>query len=368
MSTPPPKVFIVGGTGAQGRPVIRGLVENGAYSVRVLTRDPQSKHAKSLKELNPSLVELVEGSFASEKDLRAGYRGCDFAFVNIDGFNCGEKTEVYWAMRSYELALQEGIKFFVYGNLDYGLKKGNWDAKYRCGHYDGKGRIGEWILQQTKSSTGEKMGAALFTTGPYIEMSLASRTIMTPVIGEDGVVTWRVPLGEGAIPHVALEDCKYYVRWLFDNRKEANGMDLEVAIAHIGYAELAAAFEKVTGHAARYVDVSMDEYWTKGVFAERANAVCGYNSSRDDPAHMTIKDNFTGFWNLWRDSGDNKGVVRRDYALLDEIHPGRIRSAEDWFRAEEQRGKKAGLGSLWDRVNALKPVLKDAEDARRGKL
>jgi hypothetical protein len=131
----------VGGTGAQGRPVIKGLVKDGAYSVRVLTRDTSSKHAQGLKALNSSLVELVEGTFASEKDLRNGYRGCEYAFVNIDGFNCGEKTEVYWATRSYELALQEGIKFFVYGNLDYGLKKGNWNQKYRCGHYDSKGRV-----------------------------------------------------------------------------------------------------------------------------------------------------------------------------------------------------------------------------------
>jgi hypothetical protein len=269
-----------------------------------LTRDSNSKHAGAIKALNPSLVEIVEGTFASENDLRKGYRGCEFAFVNIDGFDCGEKTEIFWAMRSYELALQEGNKFFVYGNLDYGLKKGNWDERYRCGHYDGKGRIGEWILQQTKTN-GEKMGAALFTTGPYIEMSIAAKTIMTPTV-DDGVLTWRVPLGEGAVPHVALEDCKHYVRWLFDNRKEAIGMDLEVAINHIGYKELVEAFEKVTGHPARYIPVTIDEYWTNGVFAYAANAVCGYNSSRDDPAHVTVRDNFTGFWNMWHDSGDNK--------------------------------------------------------------
>jgi hypothetical protein len=68
-------------------------------------------------------VELLEGTFASEADLRKGFRGCDGAFVNIDGFNCGEKTEIYWAIRCYELALEEGIKFYVYGNLDYVYKK-----------------------------------------------------------------------------------------------------------------------------------------------------------------------------------------------------------------------------------------------------
>lgn len=33
------KVLVIGGTGAQGAHVVKSLVEDGAYSVRVLTRD-----------------------------------------------------------------------------------------------------------------------------------------------------------------------------------------------------------------------------------------------------------------------------------------------------------------------------------------
>lgn len=33
------KVAVIGGTGAQGAAVIKALVQDGAYSVRVLTRD-----------------------------------------------------------------------------------------------------------------------------------------------------------------------------------------------------------------------------------------------------------------------------------------------------------------------------------------
>jgi hypothetical protein len=86
-------------------------------------------------------VEIVEGSFADEDVLRNGFRGCGGAFVNIDGFNTGEKTETYWASRAYEIALEEGIEFFVYGNLDYALKISGYDPKFRTGHYDGKGRM-----------------------------------------------------------------------------------------------------------------------------------------------------------------------------------------------------------------------------------
>ncbi|KAK5240108.1 hypothetical protein LTR40_012239, partial [Exophiala xenobiotica] len=68
-------IFVVGGTGAQGIPVIRGLVKDKKYKCRVLTRDANSARAKDLLALGN--VELLEGSFASEADLRKGFRGCD---------------------------------------------------------------------------------------------------------------------------------------------------------------------------------------------------------------------------------------------------------------------------------------------------
>lgn len=122
------RIFVIGGTGAEGIPVIRSLIKDKKYSCRVLTRDHNSSRAQALVALGN--VELIEGTFADESNLRNGYLGCDGAFVNIDGFNSGEKTESYWAVRAYELAIQEGIKFFVYGNLDYSLKKSGYDPKY----------------------------------------------------------------------------------------------------------------------------------------------------------------------------------------------------------------------------------------------
>jgi hypothetical protein len=352
------KIFVVGGTGAQGIPIIRALVADNQYSVRFLSRDLSSRRAKDLLALNN--VSALAGSFADEATLRKGFRGCDGAFINIDGFNTGEKTEMYWAIRSYEIAIEEGIKFFVYGNLDYGLKKAGYDSRFRTGHYDGKGRVGEWILFQNQANN-HRMGAAVFTSGPYIEMVISPGTPMTPAV-ENGVLTWRVPLGDGAVPHVSLEDCGYYVRWLFDHPERAYGMDLEVAIDDISYADLARAFERVTGHPARYVDTDLDTYWRSGPLSAAASAPAGYNADLNDKSTMRIRDNFTGFWQLWKHR-----VVTRDYALLDEIHPNRIRSAEEWFRREDQR---LGKGGLWDSVQPQNwtPILKIGEDMRTGKL
>lgn len=361
MSQATSNIFVVGGTGAQGMPIIRALVADGKYSVRFLTRDVGSRRARELLALEN--VSAVEGSFADEATLREGFRGCDGAFVNIDGFNTGEKAETYWAIRSYEIAIEEGIRFFVYGNLDYGLKKAGYDSRFRTGHYDGKGRIGEWILFQNQVNR-DRMGAALFTSGPYLEMVISPGTPMTPTV-EDGVLTWRVPLGDGAVPHVSLEDCGYYVRWLFDHPERANGMDLEVAVDDVAYADLAAAFEKVTGHPARYVDTDLDTYWRNGPLGVIADAPAGYNADRKDKSTMTVRDNFTGFWNLWKHR-----VIKRDYALLDEIHPNRIRSAEEWFGRQDHLARERSGGGLWERIQPENrtPILKIGEDKRQGRL
>ena len=314
------KIFVIGATGAQGLPVVGALVADKKYSVRALSRDPSSRRAQLLLALGD--VSILEGTFADEAVLREGFRGCDGAYINIDSFNAGEKTEIYWAIRCYEIAIEEGVKFFVYSNLEYALKSAGYDSKFRSILYDGKGRVGEWILFQNQVNK-DRMGAAMLTTGPYMEMTISAVTPMTPSV-EDGVVTWRVPLGDGAVPHVALEDCGYYARWLFDNSERANGMNLEVAIEPVDYHKLAAAFETVTGHPAQYIDTELNAYWSAGPLTKDAESPAGYNADLNDKSTMSVRDSFTGFWNIFK-----YGVIRRDYALLDEIHPSRIKSVEE---------------------------------------
>ena len=145
-------------------------------------------------------------------------------------------------------------------------------------------------------------------------------------------------------------------------------MDLEVAIDLVAYTDLAAAFEKVTGHPARYIDTDLDTYWRNGPLSALADSPAGYNADPNDKSTMSNRDNFTGWWNMWKHR-----IVKRDFALLDEIHPNRIRSAEQWFRTEDQLGRELGKGSLWERLqpeNQRKnaPILKLREDTRTGKL
>jgi uncharacterized protein YbjT (DUF2867 family) len=86
-------ILVIGGTGAQGMPVVRGFVFDGRYAVKVLARDTQSPRAQKLASISPK-VEILEGLFTSEVDLINGLQGSQGSFLNIDGFTIGEKAKM----------------------------------------------------------------------------------------------------------------------------------------------------------------------------------------------------------------------------------------------------------------------------------
>ncbi|KAI1167653.1 hypothetical protein F5B18DRAFT_396553 [Nemania serpens] len=361
MSTPR-LVSVIGGTGAQGIPIIKSLVSSGLYTVRALTRDPTNARFKELQSYGP--VEPVIGTYASESDLRTLFRGAWGAFVNIDGTNSGEKGEIFWTIRAWELAIEAGVQVFVLGTLDYAYKNSGFRPQFRVGHYDAKGRVGDFILAQNKDAEFRKlvnMRSALFTTGPYVEMTLGKHTVFAPVVEGDTAV-WRVPLARGAVPFTALDDCGFYVKYLFDHPEEADGLNLAVALDHVNFDEYTRAFTSVTGHPARWEDVDVRQHLERA-FGPKIDEQYGYNTDPTDPAAITLRQNFTAFFEVWRNSGGNQGIVTRDYAFLDRIHPERIKSVEEWLRREEKKGR-----NIWSSTKELGHVLKALEEGFTGKI
>ncbi|KAH7194117.1 hypothetical protein DER44DRAFT_848148 [Fusarium oxysporum] len=253
-------ILVIGGTGAQGIPVVRGLIFDG-----------------QLASVSPK-VQILEGTFTSEVDLINGLQGSQGSFLNIDGFTIGEKAKMM--------------------------------AQHR----------------HNKAQAFYNMTMATFTMGTYIEMAISGGNQMAPQVviqkGEE-VVIWRVPLTQpGAVVHVSLEGCAYSWHWLFDH-PQRDGIDLEVASECLRYADLAATLQ--------------NQYWINGPMSKRASPAAGIEADVGESDTLTVKEDFTGFWNMWRDSGGNAGVIKRDYELLDKIHPNRIRSVERFFRLANER-------------------------------
>lgn len=124
------------------------------------------------------------------------------------------------------------------------------------------------------------------------------------------------PLGDGALPMIALDDLGEYARWIFDHPDTSAGINLEASSLHVRFDEVARAFTKVTGHKARYQDVPFKQYFDSFV---REDASSSHQVSATEPGVLTFRESFTGWWNVWRHSGGDNPVIKRDYALLDKV-------------------------------------------------
>jgi hypothetical protein len=111
--------------------------------------------------------------------------------------------------------------------------------------------------------------------------------------------------------------------------------------------DLASAFTEATGRKAAYKDVSLEEYFATGLFSVAADAKIGHGVTGLEPTLFTVRENFSGFWNTWKDE-----LTKRDYRLLDEILPSRIKSVKEWMIKTGYTGER-------------RPVLKDHRDGSR---
>ncbi|OQD81632.1 hypothetical protein PENANT_c026G11844 [Penicillium antarcticum] len=334
-------ILVIGGSGAQGMPVVRWLSQQPQYSaIRVLTRDSTSENSQYLATI--SKVSLYVGQTDNEEDLKGAFAGIDLAHVNLNSFALGIKNELYWGIRIYEIAVQAGVKHFIWSSLDRFMADTNYDDETRVGHYYGKAYVEQWLsaIPQRRDSTRW----SILTTGPYIEML---SELLRPRQRDDGMYIFEVPLGNGLVPFVHLEDLGHYVHWIFSNPDQSAGLNVKVAMEHVSYEYLAATFTKVTGRPAIYRNISFDEFFTAGPLSSIAEVKLGPQKDQDDPTLLSYRENFTAWWKLYQRAGNDRNILKRDYEFLDRIFPERVRTVEDWMRKIDYTG-------------AARPVLKAA--------
>ncbi|RFU75303.1 hypothetical protein TARUN_6940 [Trichoderma arundinaceum] len=319
-------ILIIGGTGAQGLPVVKALASDSKYNVRVITRSSSSDEAQELAKIDG--VTIHEGNAYDEITLRHALKGANGIFVNTNGLAIGEKAEIYWGIRLYELSREFGLEHFVYAGLEYASKLGNFQPKYRCSFLDAKGKVVDYISAQPTTP----MAWSVLTSCPYLD-TLSELLRPFPDPSDPATLVFAAPLGEAKCPLIYLEDYGAYARWIFDYPARSNGLDLRVATEDINWNDVAASFTEVTGIKSVYKDFKLDDYFRLGTIPN-PDAKMGHSGDLNDSTLLTYRESFTGFWNLWKD-----GLTTRDYDLLDEILPSRVKSVREWMKKTGYTGK-----------------------------
>jgi uncharacterized protein YbjT (DUF2867 family) len=113
------------------------------YKVNVLTRNQETENSKKLGAL-PN-VTLFTGETDDEVALRKAFAGVDYAFVNLNSWALGIKNEIFWGIRIFEIAVQSGVKHYIWSSLDNFAPETQFDDSISAGHYYGKGHVEQWM-------------------------------------------------------------------------------------------------------------------------------------------------------------------------------------------------------------------------------
>ena len=251
-----PIVAVVGATGAQGGAVVDSLLADGTFTVRALTRDPNSAKAQQLAAAG---CEVVQADLDSLESLKAAFSGASGAFFLTNYWeHFSPEKEVQQLKNMADAAKSVGVAHAVWTTLeDTRLLVADRDdfptlqGKYKVPHYDGKGEADKYLAEIGLPHTN-------LLTSFYWQNFISFG--MGPQPGPDGKLKITFPIGQAAIPLVDVADIGHSVTRILRNPETFIGLTTGVSSLHLTGNQMAAAFSRVLGLEISFYAPSRDEY------------------------------------------------------------------------------------------------------------
>ena len=190
-STTKPIIVITGATGAQGGSVLRALKATGHFSLRAVTRNPQSETAQALAK---SGVEVVKGDATDAQSMERAFAGAWGAFLVTSFWDpaagLAPDTDLVQGKIMVDAAVAAGVKFVVWSSRhDIEAISG---GKLDVPHYTLKNKGEQYIR-----SVG--LDAAFVYAGFYSSNWINFPPLAGTQREKDGSIVIRQPLNSDAI-------------------------------------------------------------------------------------------------------------------------------------------------------------------------
>ncbi|KAK3116497.1 hypothetical protein LTR53_003101 [Teratosphaeriaceae sp. CCFEE 6253] len=321
------RIVVLGGTGNQGLSVVKALSHNAHYRISVLTRDPTS--AKALRLQSEHDVTLIPGTYTTLPGLHAALDDQDVAYISLDSFSLTEAEEYFWTFRAYDIAVQSGLKLFIYPGTRNRFAQHGYQEECRNSHNVVSARITEWLTAQPLQVGAQGMGWYVLTGGVYAEMLWS---LLRPVRDREGAWTFANPCRQvSVIPLVPLEMYGVRVRWIMENPAASVGRFVSAAPFHASFPEIAAAFAEINGVPARFQPVETEEWMSAAAAVVDVEGTLPRGSRSDDPFAVTFRQSFSAWWMLWQDSMENEKDRVEAEEWVEAYYPQRGHSIRDWM-------------------------------------
>jgi len=281
-------IAVVGATGAQGGGLVRAILADpqGGFAARSLTRDVTTEKARALAAAG---AEVRAADVDDAASLRRAFEGAYGAFcVTFFWDHYSPEKEQAQAKAMAQAAKDAGVKHVVWSTLEDTRKWVPLDdprmptlqGKYKVPHFDAKGEANRFFAEAGVPTT-------CLNTSFYWDNLVHFG--MGPKRGEDGKLSFVLPMGDKKLPGIAAEDIGRCAYGIF-KRTDLIGKTVGIAGEHLTGAQMAAELAKAIGQPVSHAAVPPDVYRSFGfpgaddlgnMFQFKADFETDYCAARD---------------------------------------------------------------------------------------
>lgn len=223
-------IFVTGATGNQGGAVAKQLISKG-FTVKALTRNPDSSKTLSLKNLN---IQVVKGDLNNADTYRDYLKDADGIF-SVQTFENGVDKEVRQGITLGTVARELGVKHFVYSSaLGTDLNSG-------VSHIESKSKIENYIKQSGLPFT-------------IIRPSSLYENFLIPQV-KKGILKGKLVQptnGDTVLQYIASDDIGKAAAKIFENKDIYIGRIIPLAAEQLTTLEVAKIFSDVLNKKIEY--------------------------------------------------------------------------------------------------------------------
>lgn len=229
-------IVISGATGQQGGATARALAGHG-FTLRALTRDPNSDKAKALAAATGA--ELVQAELDDEASIRAALKGAWGAYGVQNTWTAGVDGEEAQGHRFAKLAKEAGVQHYVYASV------ASADRQTGIPHFDNKARVEGTVRSLNFPSYAiirpvffmENLPSPWFLNGDKLVSALDPKTVLQMI---------------------AVQDIGQYGALAFTDARFKN-LELDIAGDEMTLPQAAATLGKAMGKTIEYLQIPISE-------------------------------------------------------------------------------------------------------------
>jgi uncharacterized protein YbjT (DUF2867 family) len=243
-------IAVVGATGAQGGGLARAILGDprSEFSVRALTRHPESAKGRELAQLG---AEVVAADLDDVESLRRAFAGAHGAFCMTNFWeHHSPERETAQARVQAQAARDAGVQHAIWSTLEDTRKWMSLEdprmptlqGKYKVPHFDAKGESDRFFSELGVPTTW------LLTCFYWDNL----RGLLNPQRGPDGKLGLPLPMADKKLPGIAAEDIGRCAYGIFQRGAELTGKRVGIAGEHLTGEQMAATLSRAVGQEVAY--------------------------------------------------------------------------------------------------------------------